>query len=90
VDLDFLPCIVRQDNEGAYPSAERALRHQLGCFGFSYSRQASRNPMVGFPKTNDPTGIVRTMYNLRAGPPVSQRRQHSKARFLDREDVETR
>jgi hypothetical protein len=89
MDLDFLPRIVAQDNEGLYPWAERALRYQLGCFDFNYKTKGSRNPMWHWPRIDDPAGLVRSLYNLYACAPMSANRQQ-RATFLDRGDKETR
>jgi hypothetical protein len=65
MDLDFLLNIVKCDDRGNYPSAERMLRHMMGD-PWCRAGKGKKVSMVQFPKISDPEGLIRSIKSERS------------------------
>ena len=69
MDTDFLAVFVR-DHEDC-PSAERALRFQLGIADTPYRHPKLRRLKLNVPRINDPCGLIRSLYSTYTGGGIS-------------------
>lgn len=78
MDLDYLANVVKNDDRGRYPAAERMLRHLMGNPSFSGGTKRKKVSMASFPKVNDPEGLIRSIRSKRAGGVPEHFVQHTR------------
>lgn len=79
MDLDWLSAIVKLDDEGMYPSAERCLRFILGTDYQTWkhhSNSTRRKPLR--PSINDPAGLIRSLRSTTTASLQTTSAQHAR------------